>query len=55
MLRRLSNAKSIAYWFAAVSLWLGLAFSLGWYYTFTYYGRSGWLMPLPEACGGLLF
>ncbi|HPO14751.1 MAG TPA: hypothetical protein PLI09_15020 [Candidatus Hydrogenedentes bacterium] len=42
-------------WVNAIALWLALAFSLGWYYTFTYYGRSGWPMPSMEGCGGLLF
>ena len=32
----------------AVLLWLGLGFSLGWYYTFTYYGRTGIPIPAPE-------
>ena len=35
-------------------LWLALGFSLGWYYTFTYYGRSGWPMPIPEGCAALI-
>jgi hypothetical protein len=35
-------------------LWLGLAFSLGWYYTFTYYGRTGIPIPLPEVILGIL-
>lgn len=38
----------------AVVLWLALAFSLGWYYTITYYGREGWPMPSIETCGGLI-
>lgn len=33
---------------------LGLAFSLGWYYTFTYYGRTGIPIPLPEGILGIL-
>ena len=33
---------------AAVVLWLALGFSLGWYYTFTYYGRTGIPIPVPE-------
>lgn len=41
-------------WMIAFLLWFGLAFSLGWYYTFTYYGRSGWPMPVPEAIAALL-
>ena len=39
---------------AAITLWLLLAFSLGWYYTFTYYGRAGWPMPMVEPCTALL-
>jgi len=42
-------------WANAMALWLALAFSLGWYYTFTYYGRSGWPMPSMEGCGGIIF
>ena len=41
-------------WSAAIFLWLALGFSLGWYYTFTYYGRTGIPMPLPEACAALI-
>ncbi|MCC6694399.1 MAG: hypothetical protein IT365_02105 [Candidatus Hydrogenedentes bacterium] len=36
------------------AIWLGIGFSLGWYYTFTYYGRAGWPMPLPETCAALV-
>jgi len=39
---------------AGVAIWLGIGFSLGWYYTFTYYGRAGWPMPLPETCAALV-
>jgi len=39
----------------ACLIWMGLAFSLGFYYVFTYYGRSGWPMPLPESCAALVF
>ena len=35
-------------------VWLALGVSLGWYYTFTYYGRSGWPMPMPEPCAALI-
>lgn len=38
----------------ACLLWLGLGFSLGWYYTITYFGRTGAPMPIPEGCGALL-
>jgi len=41
-------------WGPAIGLWLGLGLSLGWYYTFTYYGRSGWPMPLPDCCAALI-
>ena len=39
---------------AGIAIWLGVGFSLGWYYTFTYYGRAGWPMPLPEVCAALV-
>ena len=38
----------------ALALWLALGFSLGWYYTITYYGREGWPLPSLETCGGLV-
>jgi len=38
----------------AAAIWLLLAFSLGWYYTFTYYGRAGWPMPMVEPCTALV-
>jgi hypothetical protein len=38
----------------AIVVWLLLGVGLGWYYTATYYGRSGWPMPLPEACAPLI-
>ena len=38
----------------AVAIWLAVGFSLGWYYTFTYYGRAGWPMPSPEPCAAIL-
>jgi hypothetical protein len=41
-------------WINAILLWLLFAFSLGWYYTITYYGREGWPMPSVEGCGGLI-
>ena len=41
-------------WALAIALWLLLAFSLGWYYTFTFYGKWGWPMPSVEGCGGLI-
>lgn len=37
-----------------VAVWLGVGFSMGWYYTFTYYGRAGWPMPVPEVCASLI-
>ena len=39
---------------AALLCWMALGFSLGWYYTITYYGRSGWPLPVPEGLGGLI-
>jgi hypothetical protein len=51
----MSSAKSVAgCWLGAIALWLAMGFSLGWYYTFTYYGRAGWPMPVPEACASIL-
>jgi len=38
----------------AILLWLLLALSVGWYYTFTYYGRTGIPVPLPEPCAALI-
>ncbi len=46
--------KAIGDFSVACLLWLGLGFSLGWYYTFTYYGRSGWPMPIPESNAALI-
>jgi hypothetical protein len=40
--------------FKAVVLWLFLGVGLGWYYTITYYGRTGLPMPSPEACASLV-
>ena len=31
-----------------------MSVSLGWYYTFTYYGRAGWPMPMMEPCLALV-
>lgn len=41
-------------WLTAIALWALLAFSLGWYYTVTYYGARGWPMPTVESLGGLI-
>ena len=49
-----ATTERLVQWFLACTLWLGLGFSLGWYYTFTYYGRSGWPMPTPEPCAALV-
>lgn len=38
----------------ATLIWLAVAISLGWYYTFTYYGRAGWPIPMPEPCAALV-
>ncbi len=46
--------STIAGWFLAILLWFALSFSLGWYYTFTYYGRVGWPMPTPESLAALI-
>lgn len=37
-----------------VCLWLGVGLSLGWYYTFTYYGKTGVPMPTIEPCLALV-
>ncbi len=50
---RMRRTKTLD-WVFAILLWLALAFSLGWYYTITYYGRAGWPMPTPESCGALI-
>lgn len=39
---------------AAAVIWLLLGLSLGWYYTFTYYGRAGWPMPMVEPITAIL-
>lgn len=39
---------------AALAIWLAVAFSLGWYYTITYYGRTGIPIPTPESCAALI-
>ncbi|MBI5094961.1 MAG: hypothetical protein HZB26_21315 [Candidatus Hydrogenedentes bacterium] len=44
----------VARWILAIGIWLALSVSLGWYYTFTYYGRAGWPMPLIEPCLALV-
>lgn len=41
-------------WLLSVMLYLALGFSLGWYYTFTYYGRTGIPMPHPESCAAIV-
>lgn len=46
--------RAVSAWAVAILVWLALGFSLGWYYTFTYYGRAGWPMPLPECWAALL-
>ncbi|MDZ4861279.1 MAG: hypothetical protein SGI88_20090 [Candidatus Hydrogenedentes bacterium] len=38
----------------AILIWLGVGLSLGWYYTFTYYGRTGVPMPTIEPCAALV-
>jgi hypothetical protein len=42
------------YWTLGTALYLALGFSLGWYYTFTYYGRTGIPMPHPESCAAIV-
>ena len=48
------GARQATRWVGALALWAGLGLSLGWYYTFTYYGRIGWPMPTPNACAALV-
>ena len=38
----------------ATLIWTGVGLSLGWYYTFTYYGRTGVPMPTIEPCAALI-
>jgi len=45
---------AIVPWLLAIVVWLALSISLGWYYTFTYYGRAGWPMPMMEPCLALV-
>lgn len=45
------NAMRIS---AAAAIWLAVGLSLGWYYTFTYYGRTGVPMPTIESCAALV-
>jgi hypothetical protein len=49
-----SRGRLAAFCAAGVVLWLAVGFSLGWYYTFTYYGRTGVPMPFPEPCAALV-
>lgn len=48
--------RKTAFWdcVQATFLWLALGFSVGWYYTYTFYTDSSWPLPLPEACAGLI-
>ncbi len=39
---------------AALTVWLAVGLSLGWYYTFTYFGRTGVPMPTLEPCAALV-
>jgi hypothetical protein len=48
-----SRTKAL-YIFTALALWLGLAFSMGWYHHVTSLGRSGWPLPTPEAAATFL-
>ena len=38
----------------ALAVWLGVAFSVGWYYTITYYGHTGIPVPTPESCAAII-
>lgn len=46
--------RAVAHLCAAFFIWLGVGLSLGWYYTFTYYGRTGVPMPTIEPCAALV-
>lgn len=60
MVARRLNGKNSGQWPAVLAfllgtaLYLALGFSLGWYYTFTYYGRTGIPMPHPESCAAIV-
>ena len=41
-------------WIGTLAVWIAVGVSLGWYYTFTYYGRTGIPMPTLESCAALL-
>ncbi|GMW00876.1 MAG: hypothetical protein AMXMBFR84_20130 [Candidatus Hydrogenedentota bacterium] len=46
--------KRFACWISGLTIYGALAVSLGWYYTFTYYGKTGIPMPHPESCASIL-
>lgn len=48
------RVRSIGQWAVPVGVWLAVAFSLGWYYKFTYYGRAAWPTPTFETCAALV-
>lgn len=46
--------QTIRDWGTAILLWGALGFSLGWYYTITYFGGRGSPLPSPESLYGLI-
>ncbi len=48
-----SKTKAL-YIITALALWVGLAFSMGWYHHVTSFGRNGWPLPTPEAAATFL-
>jgi hypothetical protein len=49
-----NSARPALSWPLGTVFYLALGFSLGWYYTFTYYGRTGIPMPHPESCAAIV-
>jgi hypothetical protein len=45
------NFVTVKDWTLATLLWLGLGFSLGWFYTLTYYGKVALPLAHPESLG----
>jgi hypothetical protein len=45
---------TVSNWVLAAVLWVGVAFSLGWYHYLTPLGRKGWPLPTPESAAALV-
>jgi hypothetical protein len=54
MPRNIKHRCIVLEWPLGAACYLALGFSLGWYYTFTYYGRTGIPMPHPESCAAIV-